>query len=164
MASIKIDQSRFFSGLLIILIGLLFLLGALGKVDVGYVFSTYWPLILVFIGLWHLIAHSFRDTGFGVILIVIGGFFMLVNWDIIGGSVWHYFWPLLIIAAGLWIIFKPGFRRYKGEIPPVTEKDLDVFSMFSGFKSSKAGIFRENSGPTKRLPCCSTRQRSDHWV
>ncbi len=127
-------QGRIFSGLLIILIGVLFLLGNLGKLDVGEVFSTYWPLILIFIGLWHLIAHGFRGTGFGAILILIGGFFMLVNLDIITGRIWLYFWPLLIIAAGLWIILKPRFKPCQTKAPEIKEKDLDAFIIFSGIK------------------------------
>ncbi len=134
MNRIRDYQGRIFSGLLIILIGVLFLLGNLGRLDIGEVFSTYWPLILVFIGLWHLIAHEFRSAGFGVILLLIGGFFMLVNLDIIRGRIWLYFWPLLIIAAGLWIIFKPRFKLFKERAPEIKEKDLDVFIIFSGIK------------------------------
>ncbi len=128
------NKGRVFLGLLIMLIGVLFLLGSLGKLDVGEVISTYWPLILVFVGLWHLFTHNFRDTGFGILLIVVGCFFLLVNWDILEGNVWNYFWPLLIIAAGLWIIFKPGFKHFRGEVPPIEGKDLDSFTIFSGIK------------------------------
>jgi len=134
MNRIRDYQGRIFSGLLIILIGVLFLLGNLGKLDIGEVFSTYWPLILVFIGLWHLISHEFRSAGFGIILIVIGGFFMLVNMDIIRGRVWLYFWPLIIIAAGLWIIFKPRLKPFQVKAPEIKEKDLDAFIIFSGIK------------------------------
>ena len=80
MERIRDYQGRIFSGLLIILIGVLFLLGNMGKLDVGEVFSTYWPLILVFIGLWHLIVHEFRSAGFGILLIMIGGFLCLSIW------------------------------------------------------------------------------------
>ena len=134
MNRIRDYQGRMFAGLLIILIGVLFLLGNLGRLDIGDVFSTYWPLIIIFIGIWHLIGHEFRSAGFGAILILIGGFFMLVNLDIIRGRVWLYFWPLLIIAAGLWIIFKPRFRLFKEKAPEIKEKDLDAFIIFSGIK------------------------------
>jgi predicted membrane protein len=134
MNRIRDYQGRIFSGLLIILIGVLFLLGNLGKLDIGEVFSTYWPLILVFIGLWHLIAYEFRRTGFAVILILIGAFFMLVNLDLIRGRVWIYFWPLLIIAVGLWLIFKPRFKPFQEKAPEIKEKDLDAFIIFSGIK------------------------------
>jgi predicted membrane protein len=134
MHGIRDYQGRIFSGLLIILIGVLFLLGNLGKLDIGEVFSTYWPLILVFIGLWHLIAYEFRRTGLAVILILIGVFFMLVNLDLIRGRVWIYFWPLLIIAVGLWLIFRPRFKPLKEKAPEIKEKDLDAFIIFSGIK------------------------------
>jgi predicted membrane protein len=134
MNSLRDYQGRIFSGLLIILIGVLFLLGNLGKLDIGEVFSTYWPLILIFIGLWHLIAHEFRSAGFGIILLLIGGFFLLVNLDIIRGRIWLYFWPLVIIAAGLWIIFRPRFKLFQEKAPEIKEKDLDAFIIFSGIK------------------------------
>jgi predicted membrane protein len=134
MNRIRDYQGRMFAGLLIILVGVLFLLGNLGRLDIGDVFSTFWPLIIIFVGIWHLIAHEFRSAGFGAILILIGGFFMLVNLDIIRGRVWLYFWPLLIIAAGLWLIFKPRFRLFREKAPEIKEKDLDAFIIFSGIK------------------------------
>jgi predicted membrane protein len=134
MNRIRDYQGRMFAGLLIILIGILFLLGNLGRLDVGEVFSTYWPLILIFIGIWHLISHEFRSAGFGLILIPVGGFFMLVNLDVITGRVWVYLWPLAIIAVGLWLIFRPRFRLFKEKAPEIKEKDLDAFIIFSGIK------------------------------
>ncbi|NQT79842.1 MAG: hypothetical protein HQ555_05570 [Candidatus Aminicenantes bacterium] len=134
MSSIRDYQGRIFAGSLIVLIGVLFLFGNLGKLDIGDVFSTYWPLILIFIGIWHLIAHGLRNVGFGIFLIIIGGFFMLVNWDILTGRIWIYFWPLLVIAAGLWLIFKPRLRPFPEKAPDIKEKDVDVFTIFSGVK------------------------------
>jgi len=132
MATIRINQGRLFSGLLIILIGVLFLLGALGKLDVGHILSIYWPLILIFIGLWILIAYNFQNMLTGIILIVIGGFFMLNNLDVLEHKVWYYFWPLLIIAVGFWIIFRPGLRAGRKKIPEIKEDDLNAFIIFAG--------------------------------
>ena len=139
MNRIRDYQGRMFAGLLIILIGVLFLLGNLGRLDIGDVFSTYWPLIIIFIGIWHLIAHEFRNAGLGVILLLVGGFFMLVNLDVITGRVWVYFWPLLIIAAGLWLIFRPRFRLFKEKAPEIKERDLDAFVIFAGIKRRFSG-------------------------
>jgi predicted membrane protein len=134
MHRLKDYQGRIFVGFLIILIGILFLLGNLGHLDIGEVFARYWPFILIFIGLWQLVGSDFRNLGSGVILIVIGIFFMLLKWDVLGGKTWAILWPLLIIAVGLWLLFKPRFRQFKGEVPPVEEKDLDEFTLFSGLK------------------------------
>ncbi len=125
-------QGRIFAGILIIVIGALFLLGNLGKVDVGDLISDYWPLILIAIGLWHLLAHNFRQVGTGLILIIIGGVFMLIEWGILGVSFWKLFWPVLIIAVGLWILLKPRFKGYTGKVPEIKEDDLDAFVIFAG--------------------------------
>lgn len=125
-------QGRIFAGILIIVIGALFLLGNLGKVDVGDLISDYWPLILIIVGLWHLLAHNFRQVGTGLILIVLGAAFMLIKWGILGVDFWKFFWPSLIIAVGLWILLRPRFRGYSGEIPEIKANDLDAFVIFAG--------------------------------
>ena len=43
------QNNRIFVGILIIAFGLIFLLGSLDKIDVGDVFSRYWPMILIFV-------------------------------------------------------------------------------------------------------------------
>lgn len=133
MKSVRLYPGRIFAGLMIILIGVLFLLANIGKLDIGDLFATYWPLILVFFGLWHLISDGFRQ-GFGLLLLLIGLFFLLLNLDVISGRIWVYFWPLLIIAAGLWLIFKPRIKGFRGKAPKIKDDDLSAFVMFSGAK------------------------------
>jgi predicted membrane protein len=125
-------QGRIFAGLLIIVIGALFLLGNLGKVDVGDLITQYWPLILVFMGVWHILTHNFRQVSAGILLIIVGSAFMLIKWGILGVDFWKFFWPSLIIAVGLWILLKPRFKSYEGKIPEIKEDDLDAFVLFSG--------------------------------
>lgn len=125
-------QGRIFAGLLIIVLGALFLLGNLGRIDVGDLLSEYWPLIIICIGVWHLLAHNFRQLGTGLILIAIGCVFLLIKWDILGVSFWKVFWPGLIIAVGLWILLKPRFKGFEGKVPEIKEDDLDAFVIFAG--------------------------------
>jgi len=40
-------RGRIFAGILLILIGVVFLLASLGSIDVGDLFAQYWPLIIV---------------------------------------------------------------------------------------------------------------------
>jgi hypothetical protein len=117
-------QGRIFSGIIIIAVGVIFLLANMDKLDFGDFISTYWPMILIVIGLWHLLANGLRNAGFPLILIAIGAFFQLNNWGVLGGRVWSYFWPLLIIAAGLWIIFKPKPRGFASRAPGIEDDDL----------------------------------------
>lgn len=132
MATIRIDKGGLFSGLLIILVGLLFLFGVLGEESVGDMYSTYWPLFLILIGLWIMITHDFRSF-FGLLLAAIGCIFLLINLDVLGQKIWYYLWPVLIILFGLWVIFRPGFRT-REKIPEIKGHDLDVSGFFSGVK------------------------------
>ena len=125
-------QGRIFAGILIIVIGVIFLLGSLDRIDVGDLLSDYWPLILIAVGLWHLLAHNFRQVGTGLILITVGSVFMLNKWGILGTNFWSVFWPVIIIAVGLWILLKPRFKGYSGRIPEIKDDDLDAFVIFAG--------------------------------
>lgn len=123
---------RVFAGFMIILIGVIFLFGSLDKLDVGYVFSNYWPMLLVFVGIWQLFAAGGRNPETGIILIVIGGLFMLSHWDILGVNTWKILWPAAIIGVGLWILLKPKVFQRRASGPGIREDDLGLFTMFSG--------------------------------
>lgn len=123
---------RVFAGFMIILIGVIFLFGSLDKLDVGYVFSHYWPMLLVFVGIWQLFAAGGRTPETGIILIVTGTLFMLSYWGILGVNTWKVLWPAVIIGAGLWILLKPRIFQRNPSGPGINEDDLGLFTMFSG--------------------------------
>jgi len=123
------SQGRIFWGFLLIIIGFLFLVGRWGHADVGDIFANWWPLILIAIGLWILITQNATS---GVVLIVIGGFFLLARLHVFEHHLWYYFWPVLLIAVGLWLIARPTFRHAGGKIPEIKEDDLNASVIFSG--------------------------------
>jgi hypothetical protein len=43
---------------------------------------------------------------FGVLILIIGLFFLLKNLGLITGHLWSILWPLLIIAIGLKLLFR----------------------------------------------------------
>ncbi len=133
MASSRNASGRIFWGLLLILLGGLFLLDQMEKLDAGFFISRYWPLVLVFAGIWHLVSNGFRNPAGGLLLIVVGSVLMLGKLEILGKSVWHYVWPLLIILVGLWIVFGAFGRResWKGSVG-TKENELDALAIFSG--------------------------------
>lgn len=134
MPSQKHSSGRIFWGLVLILVGVLFLLDRMGQLDFGELIGRWWPLILVAAGLWHLIANQFRDVVGGLFLIVIGAMFQLAKLEILGRSAWHYIWPALIIILGLWVL-AGAFRRQAGpKIPTSKEDTLDAFAVFSGLE------------------------------
>lgn len=100
-------NKRTFIGLIIILIGIIFFLDTpLDIIDSDYIFSTYWPVLLIVLGLISLIDRSTRNI-FGFILLFVGLFYQvkLLNWFFEGIDIWNIIFPLIIIIVGLWFLF-----------------------------------------------------------
>ncbi|REJ12480.1 MAG: cell wall-active antibiotics response protein [Paenibacillaceae bacterium] len=106
---------RVFWGLVLLAIGGLFLLRQLNLLpfdfDIGFLFSTFWPIILIAIGLQSLVSGG---GWWGMILVGLGAFFQLQNLNFIHlslGEVIRYGWPVLLIIWGLNMIFRPGRKK-----------------------------------------------------
>jgi len=128
-------QGRIFWGLVLVILGVLFLLDRLGGFDFGTMISTYWPVIFIILGFSILISSGFRRPVGGVFFIVFGVFFLLAELDILEYDAWHYIWPSFIILAGLWLLVRPAFRYRSAEkFPQIKENDIDLTCIFSGMK------------------------------
>jgi len=109
-------DGRIIFGLLVVAVGVLLLLN---RLDMGVDFSlhTYWPSILIIIGLWKILSPGWsRDVMAGGLMVVVGSLFQLNNLGYISFW-WGDLWPLLIIFVGLSIIqrsFFPGSRKCCG--------------------------------------------------
>ncbi len=132
--SVKKSQRRIFWGLLLIVVGTLFLLDRMERVDFGDLVSRYWPVVFILIGISILLNNARENAGAGIFFILFGGFFLLMRLRIFDHSVWHYAWPAAIIAVGIWILFRPALCRGKKKIPELTGDDLDLNLVFSGTK------------------------------
>jgi predicted membrane protein len=125
-------SGRIFWGLVLILLGVLFLLDQMGRADFGDIVSRWWPLILVAIGLWQLISSNFQELAGGLFMIALGAIFLLAKLEVLGKSLWHYVWPALIIGLGLWVLLGAFRRSSAARLSGSKEDDLDAFAMFSG--------------------------------
>lgn len=97
-------------GLVLILIGALFLLDTFTTINFGGVISNWWPAIFIIIG---LIKLKGQDRGAGLIFILIGILFLLTTHNVIEwSSIWK-FWPLILIFIGLSMIFKGRRSNWK---------------------------------------------------
>lgn len=102
MAQHKSNQSSLI-GLLLIVIGGLFLLDIFTDLDFGGFIGDWWPVIFIVIGLIKLMG---QERGGAFIFITIGVILLLLSNDIIE---WHdigKFWPLILVFIGLSLIFK----------------------------------------------------------
>lgn len=101
------NRGRWFGGLVLIALGAFFMLSQLGYIDIsmGELFRTFWPAILIIIGLNSLLHGAF----WGVILLGVGGYFLLSNLGYIYMSPGDFFkmlFPLALIVGGVWMLFK----------------------------------------------------------
>ncbi len=116
---------KVFGGLVLIGIGVLFLLNQLDivVVDLGYIFSNYWPVILIFFGLKGILIQKKLDYGWGgsylwnLIVVLIGlvflnnnlGWFNSIGFD----DIFKFLVPVILIGLGLNMLLRP--RRQKPE-------------------------------------------------
>jgi Predicted membrane protein len=126
-------------GLLVIAAGFIWLGSNMGLIDnttLHIIFS--WPMLLVAIGLTNLAERDSRFTG--IVLILIGSFFLAPRLISTPYNFIGIYWPVLIIILGVMIFFSAltkrfwinkHFHHYSEEI---TDGDLDEMNIFGGSK------------------------------
>jgi predicted membrane protein len=95
------QRGGLFWGAVLTLGGFALLLDQMGIISVERLWR-FWPMILIFIGLWNLACQSGRV--FGAVMVILGVLFQLDTLGIAHFS-WGQLWPLAIIAAGVLIMW-----------------------------------------------------------
>jgi len=106
-------------GAIILALGLIFLLDAMGYIRARSFFQ-FWPVILIVVGISKLTRRDGRM--WGVIVLLFGVFLQLSNLGI-GKFTWSQFWPLLLIAGGAMAMWSAIQARK--DLPPLPEGDAD---------------------------------------
>ncbi|MBD2865764.1 cell wall-active antibiotics response protein LiaF [Paenibacillus oceani] len=129
--------SKAIGGFVLIGIGVLFLLNQIDIIDMdlGYIISHFWPLVLIFIGLSGILSqrslHRGGGGGFvwGLFMIALGLVFLNNNFGWIPGfgisDLIKFAIPVILILVGLRILFR---RREPQQEPPYTPKDWQPYS------------------------------------
>lgn len=139
--------NRVFWGMILIAIGVFFILDQRDIIDFDLVqiFTTYWPIILIYFGLKGLIFQYKwgHGVGFGylwpLLLTIIGVYFLGHNIDYIhmsAGDFFQYIIPFLLIVIGLLIVLKPGRK-------PSATDDHDA----AGVSEAKSEPYETNAEP-----------------
>ena len=103
-------RGKIFGGIILFLVGAAFLAREMGAYFPEWLFS--WQMLLIIIGLYVGIKHSFRNISW-LVLMLIGGAFLLEDF-VPGMHLQAYFWPIIIMLIGLFMIFRPR-RRFNAE-------------------------------------------------
>ena len=99
------DRSNIpWSGIILIVLGAVFLMGTLDVLNIGNVISNWWPLIIIAIG---FIKIRGTNKSGGAIIFIIGvallsGTLGIINW----GAIFQ-FWPVVLILVGISMISRP---------------------------------------------------------
>lgn len=104
------SSGRFFLGLVLLVLGTLYLLHNFGFMYVGHI-SRYWPALFILFGLVRLMDYdgvSCRHTGIGWIFI---GSWLLISTNELFGLDFHNSWPILIIGWGISMLWKALYRQ-----------------------------------------------------
>ncbi|RYV50803.1 LiaF transmembrane domain-containing protein [Pengzhenrongella frigida] len=98
-------------GVVIVVVGVVGLLRAMGLVDLSLddLFSTWWPLAIILVGLAALVAAPRAWIG-PTLIVTVGLLFQLDNLDLLDVAVGELLWPLVIIFVGLSLLTNLGTR------------------------------------------------------
>lgn len=103
-------NEKVITGLLLLLLGLLFILDNFRIIDAGSLWD-YWPLFIIGPGLSRVLAPSRPGQRVGgLILMGIGTVFLLRNLDILWIP-FHRVWPFALVAVGLYVVWQAASPR-----------------------------------------------------
>lgn len=152
-------KGRLWTGVFILLIGIVALLKASNAILPEWNWIYSWPMFLIALGLFIGIRHGFHGISW-LILLIIGGLFLA---DRIDSTLIprNYTWPIILIVVGLFFIFRPR-GRWHWELdvkkksadsgmptdPPIhpdaTDSNDDYVNTTSVFGGAKKNILSKN--------------------
>jgi LiaF transmembrane domain len=134
MANRSMLSGRVVIGILLVIVGGLFLLDASFDFDVGGFFSTFWPLFLIGFGLWATVESRGRNI-VGLVVLLLGLGFQAARLDWIPDDwIGKWGWPLILIAIGLWFILARPLAGRGEQAKNRSDEWFDEFAMFGGRK------------------------------
>ncbi len=137
------NDRRLGIGIVFIFIGAVLILSNLGilpQVLRHHIFS--WQMILIAIGLFSVVNN--RNKNFGLIMIIVGVFFLLPGIFGFSRQMWHMFWPAIFLIIGAYILFRRRIDPDDMETIDGTANDEDVIDDLNIFSGSKRTITSAN--------------------
>lgn len=133
-------------GILLVVLGVIFGLNAIGLTEINIFFDGWWTLIIIAFGLSGLYKDS--DKTWPAILTLIGVVMLLAARNLIDFTiVWKLLFPLILVVFGISLVFK-GFtgRDIKDKIKNIKIDNKDILHIDAVFSQEKMKIEEEFSG------------------
>ena len=119
-------SNRSLFGILLVLAGAAVILNSYFQIFEGA--SSWWPLIVILIGLIQVIKHTSSPLS-GILFITVGLLFLGRNFEWFPGEM---LFPIIIILAGCWFIF----GRFLGKTKQESIDRVNYFTLFSGLETN----------------------------
>jgi predicted membrane protein len=131
-------QGRLLGGLVIVIIGGVFLARQMGIYLPDWLFN--FEMLIILVGIFIGVRHNFRNPGWLIPVVI--GTALLVNHHLYDFNLSRYFWPIFIIAIGLFMILKSrrssSSKYWEHSVSTSTgsEDVLDCVTVFGGVKKN----------------------------
>ncbi|GEM_PF-2092034 len=115
------SQGGLVAGVILIAVGVLFFMDRndIWRVNIGYVVRTFWPSVMILLGVLQLLEPGRGNFRGAYFLIVFGSIFQLITLRLFDWLRWKNFWPLAMIAAGVWMLIE----HFRGPQPSVASSN-----------------------------------------
>jgi len=131
--------NQIFWGLVILIVGVLFLAQNLGYLQ-DYSFWRYLPGLLIILGIYQLFINKFRAWSGPLLVILFGGYLLMATLQIISwGTFGSLIWPTILILIGLSIILNRGKMG-----TPFKTTETSNPTVFASFSEQKSRITNQN--------------------
>ncbi len=125
---VRANMIKLFLGISLLVVGGGFLLQQFGVWDFGYVFSRWWPILIVGVGVIQLLTKSLSIIASSIVILV-GALLLFNRLALFTVNFWGVFWALILILLGVWILFS---RMRVGADQSSRNDYIQVFALFSG--------------------------------
>ena len=115
------NNSKYVTGAILVIIGILMIFGNLGVIDISWIFRLTWPMIIIGLSFLFFLGY-FSKRPYGIELLVPAGILLTVGVTLLLGEAFSYgwVWPGFIAAPaiGLWLLYIAG-ERSPGLLVPI---------------------------------------------
>ena len=106
-------STRYFIGLLLVILGVMLLLDNTGALGLDWSLAgVYWPSLIIAWALWRLVVGGFRFRLWPIIALLVGVVLQLSNLDLWDWNFGQLLWPAVLVAVGLMLLFGRRGRGY----------------------------------------------------
>lgn len=125
------SDKRLWLGILLVIVGGLWLLDNLNIIPDIPDFLISWRSFLILLGIFLILGRGKLEPG--IILIAIGGIFMLEDLNILDWrNIWQLLWPAVIIIIGISLILRRNYHRGNVAEQKNDINYIDEYSIFGG--------------------------------